>query len=397
MLIFKDNQWQRFKHEERNIVYIDENHIEFGFFDITINCMPIYYKGDIYWLQDKSQCTLPLYYRNDIGCYTLEKQTENLIKRISKHTWYYPIPKSYNFSKLNLPEPQCNVIIDKDLEVISDFTIGLEYETSSGNIPWLDCQKYGLVPLYDGSITGHEYVTFPLQSNQIPSIKEHLNLLNKYTEFDQNCSLHVHFGNFPITYNKIYNLVKCWRIFQNDLLHYLPEWSYTVERYKDNRKAYNKPLNVTNLKLFYEASTGNVYENDESFYLPNLYDEDEHRKWEVQGRYHNLNIMHLIAGKNHKTVEFRFLRPTYNYSEIKWFLLVFGAFLKYVKDLENPTPVCTVTSVLNTVYPIQLASKLINMGIVLRHLSKYQSNCNDRGGINLSIKSMFENIFPIVV
>ncbi len=397
MLIFKDNQWQRFKHEDRNIVYINENHVEFGFFDITVDCIPVYYNGNVYYLQHKNQCKLPLYWRNDMGTYTLDSGSENYLKRMSKHIWNYPIPKSYNFSKLNLPNPQYDVIADKDLEVISDFTVGLEYETNSGHIPWLDCQKYGLVPLYDGSISGHEYVTFPLNSKHIPVIKNHLQLLEKYTDFNQDCSLHIHFGNFPITYDKIYSLVKCWRIFQNDLLHYLPEWSYTVERYKNNGKAYNKPLKINNLKMFYEDTTGNKYEDEKSFYLPNMYDADEHRKWEVHGRYHNLNIMHLIAGEKHKTVEFRFLRPTYNYHEIKWFLLVFGAFLKYVKDLDAPAPVCTVTSVLNTIYSEQLANKLIDTGITLRHLSKFQTNCKDPGGIKTTIKYLFENNFPIIV
>ena len=51
---------------------------------------------------------------------------------------------------------------DKEFTYIEDFTFGLEYETSAGNIPWLSCIDTNLVPLYDGSINGNEYRSYSL-------------------------------------------------------------------------------------------------------------------------------------------------------------------------------------------------------------------------------------------
>lgn len=395
MLIFKNNTWVRLNRDIREIVYVDQHYIEFGFFDTTVDNLPIYYKGQIYWLQNKEQCKVPLYWRNDLGCYTFDEERANNIKRVSKCIWNYPIPKFYNFSKLNLKSPTYHVAVDNDYDTISDFTIGLEYETCRGNIPWEECQKVGLVPLYDGSIDGHEYVTFPLNNDQFSIVEQQLKIIQQYTEFNENCSLHIHFGNFPINYDKINNLVKCWKTFQNDLLRYLPAWSYEVERYKVNGKAYNKPLNVDDLNQFYEDTTGNIYEDDLSFYWTNKYDEEEYRKWEVHGRYYNLNIMHLISGDSHKTVEFRFLRPTYNYSEIKWFIMVFGGYLKYIKESEKPDEILTVKKIITTIYPKQIANKLLDIGDTLIKLSKFQTNCGDCGGINQYLKKLFVAVFPI--
>ena len=95
------------------------------------------------------------------------------------------------------------------------------------------------------------------KSDNIDSIKVGIDMIVKQydkTLEDLNISkikyiiLHIHFGGFPINYQAIEKLVKTWRYFQYDLLKYIPEWSYEVEKYKDNNKAYNKPLNISNLK-----------------------------------------------------------------------------------------------------------------------------------------------------
>ena len=395
MMFYKNNRWQPRMGESREIIYIDQNYIEFGYFDITADCLPIVFEGTIKWLINKENCKLPLYWRNDCGAYTTDKGYENNIKRQSKLCWHYPIDKVYNFSKLKLKPPKYDVKEDIDFKTVSNFTIGVEYETQAGNIPWLTLRDLGLVPLYDGSINGHEYVTHPLTWKQLPIITQHLAALSKYTEFDKNCSLHIHFGNFPVTFNKIDNLVKCWKNFQFDLLRYIPSFSYRVEHYKDNGKAYNKPLLVDNLIEFYENTTGNEFENDDSFYWSNKFDEDEYRKWEVFGRYHNLNIMHLISGHKHKTVEFRFLHPTYNYVEIKWFIIIFGCFLQYIIDNDEVDIDLTVDKLISNLEQ-SLKSKMTYNSTILCHLSKFQTTCRDAFGINETVKEIYLRKFPLI-
>ena len=361
--------------------------IEYGYFELTLNSIPIYYKDSVYYLFDYRTYAGSLFYRNDIGMYCLEKCYENNLIRISKFNWYYPIPKCYNFSKLNIPKNEIKLELD-EYNVISNYTIGIEYETSGGNIPWLECRKYNLVPLYDGSIAGHEYVTFPLTHGELHSISNHLQLLNNYTAFDRNCSLHIHFGGFPINYQAIEKLVKTWRYFQYDLLKYIPAWSYEVEKYKDNHKAYNKPLKISNLKSFYESTTANDYIDDNSFYLPNLFDQDEIRKWEVQGRYYNMNIMHLISGNEHKTVEFRFLRPTYNYKELKWYILILGSFLNYVLT-EKSSYEITVPELIDMYFTDNDKEYMIHVSQVLYNLHKIQITNNDPGGTMQYLKNEY--------
>lgn len=313
------------------MIYIDYAYIEYGYFEIDPLNIPLVIEGKITYLERRENCKIPLYWVNNICCYTIDLKLSNNIITDSKYVFNYPIDRCYNFSKLSLKPKYIKLIPDKEFTYIEDFTFGLEYETSAGNIPWLSCIDTNLVPLYDGSINGHEYVTFPLTHIDLPIIKQHLKLLERYTFYDKNCSLHIHFGNFPINNSYINRLCKFWCHFQWSISMYIPRYSYYTERYKSNGKAYNKPFpSIASLPTFYKRFTGNKYNDDQSFYLPNSYDSTEERKWEVHGRYFNMNIMHLISGDAHKTVEFRFLRPTTDYSEIKWYLLILSAFLIYV-------------------------------------------------------------------
>lgn len=383
-------KWEILTREHQyGYVVLNSDYVEYGYFTCNVNSILIEESGEIQWLCDCHDCNIELYYRNDIGAYSTASYNANNIKRISKSIWPYPIQKYYNFSKLNLQKPEIKV--SSDFENLKfNFTVGLEYETNRGNIPWLICLQHGLVPLYDGSITGHEYVTFPLQFKELGIIEQHLSVLNHFTTYDKNCSLHVHFGNFPISYDDIQRLVEMWKTFQFDLLNYLPPWSYEVENYKDNNKAYNKPLTISNLKQFYHLTTGNNFIGEDCFYECNQFDCAELRKWEVRGRYYNMNIMHLISGASHKTVEFRFLRPTNNYLEVKWYILILSAFLQIVINSENPV-IITVSELIDIIYKDPIRSWLHEFGSKLYALHKMQLSNNDCAGINDNLKNIVIN------
>lgn len=370
-------------------IVLNSDYIEYGYFTPNLNSILIEMDGKCMWICDYRNCGINLYYRNDIGAHSVHMGNANNIKRISKSIWPYPIQKYYNFSKLNLIKPTINT--NSTFESIPfGFTVGLEYETSKGNIPWVECMKHGLVPLYDGSITGHEYVTFPLEFKELGIIKQQLSILNQYTSYDKNCSLHIHFGNFPITYDAIQRLVEMWRSFQFCLLNYLPPWSYEVELYKDNEKAYNKPLIIENLKSFYNLTTGNKFEGDNCFYYCNQFDCDEIRKWEVRGRYYNMNIMHLIAGMLHKTVEFRFFRPTTNYQEIMWYILIISAFLQFVVGVDKSVNI-TIPELIDNTYSGNTKTWLHEYGNRLYRLHKMQKTNDDCAGLNEYLKNIILN------
>ena len=384
-------RWEDGNNLLRGVVHIDYMYIEYGYFEVTPLNVPLIINGTLTYLERQENCIMPLYWINDRCCYTTDPILANNIITNSKHTFNYPIERCYNFSKLYLKPKDIKLVPDEEFVYIKDFTFGLEYETCGGNIPWLRCIDTNLVPLYDGSINGHEYVTFPLTYVDLPVIKQHLKLLEKYTFYDKNCSLHIHFGNFPINNSCIDRLCKFWYHFQWSISKYIPEYSYYVERYKSNGKAYNKPFPcIRSLSAFYKRFTGNEYNDDQSFYLPNSYDSTEERKWEVHGRYFNMNIMHLISGDTHKTVEFRFLRPTTDYSEIKWYLLILSAFLKYVINSKDSNyKKITVDKVIDFTFPEDIADKLKSEGRKLYHLHKVQLSYCDPGGVNQYRKEIY--------
>lgn len=375
----------------RGVIYIDYVYVEYGYFETDPLNVPLVIDGKIIYLERRENCKIPLYWANNICCYTIDLNLANNIITDSKCAFNYPIDICYNFSKLSLKPKDIKLIPDKEFTYIKDFTFGLEYETSAGNIPWLSCIDTNLVPLYDGSIDGHEYVTFPLTHVDLPIIKQHLKLLERYTFYNKNCSLHIHFGNFPINNSYINRLCKFWCHFQWSIGMYVPSYSYYTERYKSNGKAYNKPFpSIASLSTFYKRFTGNEYNDDQSFYLPNLYDSTEERKWKVCGRYFNMNIMHLISGDAHKTVEFRFLRPTTDYSEIKWYLLILSAFLKYVINSKDSNyKKITVDKVIDFTFPKDIADKLKSEGRKLYHLHKVQLSYCDPGGVNQYRKEIY--------
>lgn len=353
----------------------------------------IFCKTRNYWCLDYNKIEVPLYWHNPSGCYVLNSGDASDSKQISRYTDTYPIPHRYNLSKINTSKFEIPKVEFDNIFNVLPFTIGLEFETSTGNVPWHLLHKNALIPLYDGSITGHEYVTLPLQMSQVPIIKEYLDILKEYTTYDVSCSVHIHFGGFPIKIESIEYLCKCWAKFQNILLDYIPQYSYKVELYKPNEKAYNKPLNIRDFHSFCYKTTRNFIETDDDLYLTNKYDEDENRKWNVQGRYYNMNIMHLISGEDHKTVEFRFMRPTYHYEELKTYILVLGAFLKWVMYADNQR--LTMENVINFVYSNEDADLVFHNLKVFKHLTKTQINNNDNAGLNDSLKNYVFDLMPL--
>ena len=85
------------------------------------------------------------------------------------------------------------------IENFIKYSFGLEFETSNGIIPEEICFADGLIPLRDGSISGNEYSTVVLQGHKgFNLLYQQLETLRKYTRFDKECSLHIHFGGFPL-------------------------------------------------------------------------------------------------------------------------------------------------------------------------------------------------------
>ncbi len=119
-----------------------------------------------------------------------------------------------------------NFPISKEIHNIAKlipYSFGLEYESSNGFIPARLRGKMGVRPLRDGSISGIEYVTVPLQGAKgVQNIKNLTSELSKRCVLNLQCSLHIHYGN--VRRDKLY-ILSLWKLcfdLQSELLGYFP-------------------------------------------------------------------------------------------------------------------------------------------------------------------------------
>lgn len=307
----------------------------------------------------------------------------------------------YNFARkyeaiesFNLFEGRQKVLDLKDylLSHFLKYTFGLEFETSMGYIPEDLCFRDGLIPLRDGSITGLEYSTVVLNGNEgISLLKQEINTLKKYTAFNKECSLHIHLGGFPLNSNLIYRAQRLCKMLEPSMENLVPDLTFRSSMYKDNEKDYCSKLNYyDNFNEMYEGLVGRPFLGD--FTQPHPNDIARKAKWRIPTRYYWVNFINLICYKVNKTIEFRLLRPTYNFKKIELWLYIFNAILMYAENIKFPIDMgITLSKVINRVYPPNVA-KLIDLGLIqLQILSVTQKANGDRYGHDIE----FENeLFP---
>lgn len=265
------------------------------------------------------------------------------------------------------------------------YTFGLEFETSSGFIPEDICFRDGLIPLRDGSISGLEYSTVVLSGNYgLSLLEQQLNSLKTYTSFNKECSLHIHFGSFPLNPDKIYRLYYICKKIEDDFKRLTPALTFKSNEYKATGKNYCKLLpNFRNFAQMYDALVGYPFFGD--FTQPHPNDILRQAKWKVTTRYYFVNFINLLCYNVNKTIEFRFLRPTYNIKKILLWIYIFNAILKYAEE-SNEYIDSSISSIVNKVYPSKLSIK-INKGIELLRILTFNQGINqDLIGANTSLE-----------
>ena len=237
------------------------------------------------------------------------------------------------------------------------YTFGIEFETCLGIIPEQLCYRDGLIPLRDGSIAGNEYSTVVLSGNNgLSLLYQQLQTLRAYTHFNKECSLHMHFGGFPIDSQKLFRLYQICQFIEPELKTILPEYTFCTSKYKSTGKDYCKCLpRYSSFESLYNGLVGIPYEND--LLIPHPLDEYRGHKWNVTTRYYWLNIINMICYPNHKTVEFRFLRPTYNLERILFWIYTFNAILLYAES-ELSVQNRSLIGIYSAIYPPEVAGML---------------------------------------
>lgn len=245
-------------------------------------------------------------------------------------------------------------------KILQGLTFGFEFETSMGYLPARITEKYGLIPLRDGSIQGIEYVTVPMSGAKgLQSTINCLKELRQRTSFDNSCSMHLHLGNIPRTPSFLLAFTKFILAYQDEMFSMFP----LVKKYnfKMKNKNYSSPfptydilsqldpvITATNLNknfnvLFRYLSQGESF-SDYSNSLDNVKvhpsDPNANQKWNIRTRYHIVNLIPIIFG-NKQTIEFRIHTPTYDEQKIVNFLFMNAAIVNYVisnqkRILEDP-------------------------------------------------------------
>lgn len=287
-------------------------------------------------------------------------------------------------------------VLDKNTEYTLSkylkYTFGLEFETSMGYIPEDICFRDGLIPLRDGSISGLEYSTVVLNGNDgLSLLKQELKSLKEYTAFNKECSLHIHLGGFPLDPNAIIRAQALCRLLEKDISQLVPPLTFRSSEYKANGKDYCSKLRpYRDFGQMYKDLVGRPFLGDLTQPHPN--DVERRAKWRIPTRYYWVNFINLICYKVNKTIEFRLLRPTYNFKKIELWLYIFNAILMYAEDFSNSIDSrINIQTLLRRVYPEPIAKSVFMGTVRLRALVANQSANGDHIGHDIE----FENeLFP---
>lgn len=239
------------------------------------------------------------------------------------------------------------------------YSFGLEFETSQGYIPEDICFRDGLIPLRDGSISGLEYSTVVLTGNEgIALLEQQLESLKKFTDFNKECSLHIHFGGFPLDKDKMFSLYLLCKSLEGELAGLVPKHTFKTSEYKANHKDYcNKLQSYRSFEQMYECLVGRKFFND--FYQPHPNDIRREAKWRIPTRYYWINFINALCYDVNKTIEFRFLRPTYNFQKIILWIYIFNAIMRYAEEHMESSGRVTLIGIIRKVYPKELAERII--------------------------------------
>lgn len=379
-----------------NLMLINNKvYIELGYFNHTLDNVSVYYEGIQYCAMNYKVIEEFFVWSNVYACYVFKGSKDDIFnKRIKINQPYRSYKKSYSAEAFKDEFKDKQVVENEVLYKYTDllkYTFGIEYETSEGAIPQHLLIESGLIPLRDGSITGCEYATVVMGGNfGVNLINKQLDLLNTYCGFNRNCALHFHFGGFPL--NEKF-LLKLNNLFSKvNIDPYVPKWTWTTEMYKDNGKSYNKkPRTHYLFTSMYEAYVGRKYFGDLNQPHPN--DLTHQQKWNVHTRYMALNLINALCYKSPKTVEFRFLRPTFNKKKILAWLFILNAYLLYAESKEKITN--DINVILDKIYPNELALLLKNYLSLQAEVIETQTRNGDYIGETVEMENVLLKEFDI--
>ena len=383
----------------RGIIFINDHYAEFGIFRESKDNIRIIYEGDLVW--GKCYNDLKDYLGFDYlrGYYVIGKDVNTTSFPFGRDAFPYNLDKhAYNMKfeeELFAGKQQIFDLIDFKYINELPYTFGLEFETAGGYLPQHRLYELGLIPLRDGSITGIEFSTVVLQGNMgLNLLKQQIENLAEHTIFDKDCSLHVHFGNFTLN-GQLLLIVN--NLFTNsDINRYVPELTFATHMYKTNTEKnyceYNTRFRSFD-EMYYNLVGRNFYGD---YTQPHPKDIPGLRKWNVKSRYKAVNFINALCYQGPKTIEYRMMRPTYNFDKILGWLFIYAAFIKYAElkyqkdSIYYRTSVDTET-VIRSVYSPELANILVEFLRLSYAVVSAQHSVNDQYGMRVDIEDKIIN------
>ena len=383
----------------RGIIYIDENYAEFGNFRESVDNIRILHDGSLIWGISYGRLKDFLGYDYSSGYYVFGQDKNVHCFPQGREAFPYNLDKHIYNTKFEEhlfagKQKYENQIQFKYIDELP-YTFGLEFETAGGYLPQHRLYELGLIPLRDGSITGIEFATVVLKGNTgLNLLKQQIENLSKHTIFDKDCSLHVHLGNFTLNGNA---LLAVNNLFVNsNIQRYLPELTFYTNMYKTNTdKNYCERNNrFASFEEMYFYLVGRNFFGD--FKQPHPKDLTGTRKWCIKSRYKAVNFINAVCYNGPKTIEYRFLRPSYNLSKIIGWLFIFAAFIKYAEQNSKHVNILykkqfAIDTILKSVYSPDLSNILCDFLDLMEKVVTAQHSVRDYYGMRTDIENKIIN------
>lgn len=375
----------------RGLIYIDDNYAEFGYFPESNDNIRIIYEGSLVWGISYEELKDHLGFDYLQGSYVIGKDVNQHNFPFGRDAFPYNLDKMVYNAKFeeHLFKDKQNISNLLEFRFINElpYTFGLEFETAGGYLPQHKLYELGLIPLRDGSISGIEFTTVVLQGNMgLNLLKQQIEALDACTIFDKDCSLHIHFGNFKLSGNVLLAVNNLFR--NSDISQFLPELTFSTHLYKTNEDKNYCEFNdrFRSFEEMYGILVGRNFYGD--LKQPHPKDIAGTRKWNIRTRYKAVNFINALCYDGPKTIEYRMLRPTYNFNKILGWLFIYGAIIKFAEQNDKMTFYnnrLPLEHIVRSVYSTELADILVKFLDMSRKIVYAQSSVKDSYGMRTDI------------
>lgn len=319
--------------------------------------------------------------------YYKERLEDNVFVDINTELPKYIVPKKLGGPKYSKQYEFLNIPLTYKKLFNKKYSFGFELESISGYLPYHLTEQFPYAAVYDGSLKhkdderayGLEYVTNVLKGDYgLKTLKFLCIELSKRCIVNNQCSVHLHLGDFKFTKENIVYLYGVLSSVQNELFKWFP-----IDR-QYNEYARQLPIltdfkydfNDINKSYMLNSQYFNIFKNVGNANIGVRVNKTTDHPYGHKCRYDHSTMRYCWANfvpaifntrdNNVYTIEFRIHEANYNYYALKNWLLVCMSFLYVVdnnkaeihKELKNNT--LTMKTVLSLTYPTSTVSSLLN-------------------------------------